>query len=61
MKPILFCKSGPIWPETFDNDVGPLTETERLARYGNDGVAAQDAIIAKVKAHIEKVKKRRGG
>jgi hypothetical protein len=56
---ILKSKSGPLGPDQFENDYPPATKAERLARLGAEGVAKQEAIIAKLKAHIDKIKKAR--
>jgi hypothetical protein len=47
-------KPGPLGPDKFENDYAPDTPAERLAKYGKQRVAEQDAIIAKVKAYLDK-------
>jgi hypothetical protein len=57
---ILQCKSGPHGPETFDNDCAPLTDAEKLAKYGKAGVARQPARSAKLKAQVDEIRAYRG-
>jgi hypothetical protein len=53
------CKSGPLGPEVFDNDFAPLTDAEKLAKYGKEGLANQAKLSAKLKAIVDKIKKAR--
>ena len=54
-------KSGPLGPDKFENDYGPMTAAERLTEYGKDEIAEQEKQTARLKALAAKVKKARGG